>query len=164
MSKSSLGDSTEKTSCRSGNCPHYLAVKNRHMATVKKSGLALDSVDWDHLYNDHLRIWGEYGWEELTIVKEKLRSTEEELARLKEKLSAPARMDIDADPRNHVDGFCDAIIANNEFVWKCTDPVRYGKKVCSRHLKWTFIIGEMPQIQSKKSKVDLKHSEIAPKE
>lgn len=162
--KNTLNDSAGKTiSCRAGNCQHYLAVKNRNFGSQKKNGLSIDDIDWDHMYNDHLRLWGEYGWEELVVTREKLRALED--ARKQQTVIH----DIDADPRNHVEGFCDALISSGESIWKCTDPVRWGKKVCSRHLKYPTTIVQADSSthkrddvvsKSSRSRTDLKHERM----
>jgi len=47
--------------CNHDNCPDYQSLRNRN--SPKKGDLPLDRIDMDHIHQDHLRIWGEYGWE-----------------------------------------------------------------------------------------------------
>lgn len=51
----------------------------------------------------------------------------------------PAKLVI--DPRNHVDGICDALIEDNIIIYKCTDPIRFGQKVCALHMQHPTTMG-----------------------
>jgi hypothetical protein len=79
--------------CNHDTCLDYQSLRNRH--APKKGDLPLDKIDMDHIHQDHLRIWGEFGWEcrEKEVVKNlkattKIAQLEAELSKLKLHLAA----------------------------------------------------------------------------
>jgi len=131
--------------CVQSTCPHYRAVMN----FKTKNTMTFDEVDWVHMYDQHLRAWGEYGWAKLEkeqAENEKLRG---ELNKMKTNRAVPRALSSCAlntdpilivDPKNHVDGICDALVANGTAIYKCTDLSRHGKNVCAIHLNHKNLI------------------------
>lgn len=150
-----------KQNCDASKCVHYLSVRNRNSPS-KKPQLKMSEVDWDHMYADHLRLWGEYGWVELESAEAELADLRRENEALKTKLtevkkpaapvptSKPAPVtELAVDPRNHVDGICDALVANGNCIYKCTDVTRHGKHVCPLHLEHRALVGSSTKQEKK---------------
>ena len=79
--------------CNHDTCLDYQSLRNRH--APKKGDLPLDEINLEHIHQDHLRIWGEYGWEcrDKEVVKNlkattKIAQLEAELVKLKHRLTA----------------------------------------------------------------------------
>ncbi len=126
--------------CDQSRCPHYL--------TVKSHGVNGDysNVDWDHLRDEHLRTWAEFGWHKMKQYERELNNQTSIVTESKQAISNvtdttnTTNNDLFVDPVNHVEGICDALIANGIFILKCTDAVRHGKKTCVAHLNHTQLI------------------------
>lgn len=130
--------------CPTHTCAIYAMVvkvmRGERDITIGKSEL-------DHLNKKHYRMWADFGWacsvayrdDNGRLEAENQRLTAE-IARLK--TAVPDKVPA-ADPRNHVDGFCDALIVHpTGIVYKCTEYCRYDSKKCGAHQKYPHALEE----------------------
>lgn len=112
----------------------------------KTQNLPLDptKVDFGHLYNNHIHLFGEY-YEvlakhqaaEIERLKARVKSLETTNSALTSRQQASKTApvaELVVDPRNHVDGFCDSLKSYGTEVYKCTNCVQFGKTVCPLHV------------------------------
>ena len=131
--------------CNDLNCSDFLALKNRHSPGA--CGKTIDQVNMDHMYSDHLRMYAIYQAEEAAKYKKECASLTVMIKIMTENKTlsggaAPVPKNskgsvtvqtLKVDPRNHVDGFCDAFEGVGICIMKCTDVARFEKKTCGVH-------------------------------
>ena len=143
-------ESSKPDRCIDLNCSHFIAVKTRH--EIDARGISLDQVDWIHMRENHMRMTLTYAEEQVKTLQKDIDLKDKEID-LKDKeiklqsdkivlleggsSNGYTKIDtrLEVNPKNHVDGICDALVANGTYIYKCTDSVRHGKKVCGPHEK-----------------------------
>lgn len=135
MKKSPKGDS-----CQLKTCDAFQLVGRIRRG---EDGVEIGPEQLEHLRVKHIAIWGEFGWWYVQVLKQENARIEEEKKKLKVESTRVANGEPPvADPRNHVEGFCDAIVAApNGTVLKCTDHARYGSNRCGFHQKALYVLG-----------------------
>lgn len=136
--------SSFKGSCNKYTCDiyhKYFVVNDRKFAKTSFIDVESTESELSHLYEAHLREWGEYQERQASIattqlakVQAKLDAANALVKTLKSVKQKPIEGDLIIDPKNHIDGICDALISKGTEIYKCTDPVRVNKYVCALHL------------------------------
>lgn len=120
--------------CQVQTCETF-ALVNKIMRGEK--GINIGKTELAHLNKYHYRTWADFGWACSAAYKDDNDKLAAELAKLKH---ASAEAPI-ADPKNHVDGFCDVIITHpTGVVFKCTEYCKYGSNRCGVHQKYTHVL------------------------
>lgn len=128
--------------CASQTCKVIAIVKRIRKG---EKGNIVSKADLDHLRAEHFGTFADFGWECSHKLREETIFLTKEIERLQaklNKLNAPAGDPPIADPKNHVDGFCDALFTHpSGAILKCTDATRYGSLRCTMHQKFSHGIG-----------------------
>jgi hypothetical protein len=139
--KDSQEESSKNEKCSTQTCETH-AMVGKIMRGEK--GISIGKNELNHLNRFHYRTWADFGWacsaaykddnDKLTEENKKLHT---DLAKIRGQGSEPPV----ADPRNHVDGFCDALIMHpSGTVFKCTEYCKYGSNRCGTHQKYTHVL------------------------
>lgn len=136
------GSSSNLTKCSSQTCKVIGIVKRIRKG---EKGNVVSKADLDHLRADHFGTFADFGWECSHKLREETLLLTKEVERLQAKVdklnavsNAPTGDPPVADPRNHVDGFCDALFTHpSGAILKCTDAARYGSTRCTMHQKFS---------------------------
>jgi hypothetical protein len=150
--------------CNPRTCPHTDLLQLARSARGQEKWNLINEIDMNHLKNEHFRLYAEHWSERAATAEESLekaleqnRMLSDENKQLKATLagapapaakrsgypSADATASLVVDPKNHVDGYCDALIQgpDKKSIWKCTDACRYGKSLCGLHTDHRYVIG-----------------------
>lgn len=110
-----------------------------------EKGVTIGKKDIEHLNRFHYRTWADFGWACSSAYKDDNDKLVEENKRLQAELTklkgATTGEPPVADPRNHVDGFCDVLITHpTGVVLKCTEYCKYGSNKCGLHQKYVHVL------------------------
>jgi hypothetical protein len=147
--KDSQEESSKTEKCSNQTCEIYAMVVKIMRG---EKGISIGKSELNHLNRYHFRTWADFGWacsaaykdDNVKLVDENKKLTAEltklttELSKLKSVTTGDAPV---ADPRNHVDGFCDALIMHpSGVVFKCTEYCKYGSGRCGTHQKYAHVL------------------------
>lgn len=145
-----------KNKCNAQYCPHYLAARSYIFGEVHKKAVPTEEIDTDHLYELHLRIFGELQEKKAKLLRTENDSHKNEIQQLKKQIeklkldainmkptpsAAPLNkkeqqpaIKFEVDYENHVNYYCDAVIYVGNMAYKCCDLARKGLNVCPVHI------------------------------
>ena len=131
-------EDTKAEKCSVQTCETY-ALVSKIMRGEK--GVTVGKTELNHLNRHHYRTWADFGWacsaaykDDNDKLMEENKKLHTEFAKFKSTSNTEPPV---ADPRNHVDGFCDALITHpSGVVYKCTEYCKYGSNRCGVHQKY----------------------------
>jgi hypothetical protein len=140
--KESQEDSMRPEKCSNQTCEIYI---NTMKVMHGEKGISIGKTDLSHLNRFHYRTWADFGWACSAAYKNDNDKLSEENKRLHgeiSKLKIVPTCDVPtADPKNHVDGFCDVLITHpSGVVFKCTEYCRYDSSKCGLHQKYPHVL------------------------
>lgn len=151
--------------CNAKPCEHYRSLKSYTYPGEFKPKYKLEEVDMQHVYEAHLRTWALYQESRAENAEREVKEIKAELAAIRARTTqtakpvattavatattAPATIEAPVDPRNHVDGICDALVINGPGIYKCTDPCRHGRRVCPLHLNNKYLVEAVANAETK---------------
>lgn len=131
------GGSSSNLKCQAQTCDVMLTIKRIRKG---EKGYNVTKTDLDHLRAEHFSSYADFGWECSHKLREENTVLSKEIEKLQarvEKLNAHIGDPPIADPKNYVEGFCDALFVHpSGAVLKCTDAARYGTVRCMLHQKF----------------------------
>lgn len=135
-------DETAREKCAAHTCETF-SIVTKIMRGEK--GINVGKKELEHLNKHHYRTWADFGWACSAAYKDDNDRIAEENARLHSELNKIKAVNIGeppvADPRNHVDGFCDVLITHpTGCVMKCTEYCKYGSNRCGLHQKAVHVL------------------------
>jgi hypothetical protein len=141
----SKASTTRRDKCSPRTCPDCDKLQTARASKGDVRDALINDIDWQHMKNEHFRLWGEYQAESRVAAETERDAAVAQLRKLQERITmleggartakkgAPVKLTV--DPRNHSDGICDALISgpDGKTIWKCTDSCRYGTPTCGLH-------------------------------
>lgn len=146
-----MSKTSHRQDCPYEKCDHAFYVRFFDVDS-DRTKIAPELVDFNHVRTYHSYDYKTYQQREEARRKyedqhkrdtEELKKKSETIRKLRDKLdqhdARKSKMELrityaQVDPKNHIEGICDAVFGADGAVLKCTDPVRYGLNRCGLHV------------------------------